>query len=536
MRASSGLKLVCALPLCALILLSGRSVPGVRGASSNAGSTSAPGAASSRSTTSTGASSISGTGSTAGTSSSSSGGTQASSGTLNGSTTSSGAGTAATSTTSSGTSSSSTSSPGSASAASTSTSCSLGYTSVPGWWDVRDFGACCDWSLGTGQGTDDTVAFQAAAKAATANFRNTGAAIEVRIPNGCEITGSVTYGSGVHWRGPGSIIVLSEHTAPVLVAQNADDVSVEDLTVKILGHDTACAPTVNDARCVALSYETTNAESGVSHRKIRFTGNTVYDANWGILVQNQAGNDTVSDIHVDRNTVVSSIPYTNHDGIHVGGAVSLFTIANNNVFGRGDAAIAVSSEVNGSYICSGGTISGNTLLENLVGVDDSGCSDLVVTGNIARATLPVTNTSNPAFRSIFYGGVVPGDLTVSGNTFINYAGLGDDYAAKFDLIGSSTNLSNSTFSNNTISSLYARGSRITVQGNTFLDGARYSCDIDAGNNIASDSIMIGQNTWLGTGTLSCEGNSALITNDYLFKQMSVGNKLVLHVSSLIATQ
>ena len=413
------------------------------------------------------------------------------------------------------------------------TSCSAAFVSAAGSRDVRDYGACCNSSVTTGTGVDDTIAFQSAAIAATALFRSTGVPVELHVPNGCKITGSITYGSGVHWRGPGSIVVPSQHAAPILVAVDADDVSVDDLTVTVLGHDAECASAVNTSRCVALSYETTAAANGAVYRKVRFVGNTIYDASWAILVNNQAGNSSVNDIHVDRNTVISTAPYTYHDGIHIAGGASLFTISNNNVFGRGDAAIAVTSEVNGAYLCSGGTISGNTLLENLVGIDDSGCSNLAISGNIARATTPVSNTSNPAFRSIFYGGVVPTGLTISGNTFINAGGQGNDYGAKFDLIGSTSNRSNSTFSNNTVSSLYTRGSNITIQGNSFLDGARYNCDVDSSANIPTDSIMFGQNSWLGVGTASCEGNANLITNDYFAPQMSVAKKLALHISNLI---
>ncbi len=403
----------------------------------------------------------------------------------------------------------------------------------PASLDVRDYGAHCDWSNSGQTGTDDTSAFQAAANAATASYGATGAPVEVRIPNGCKIGGSVVYGSGVHWKGPGSIIVPMQYPVPVLAAQNADDVSVEDITVTVINHVTQCS-IVNDSRCVAITYQTTNSDAGVAHKKVSFVANTVYNSNWGILVTNQSGNDTVSDIHVDRNTVISTTPYTYHDGIHVAGGVSLFTISNNNVYGRGDAAISVSSEVNGGYVCSGGVISGNTVLEDLVGVDDSGCSNVVITGNIVRATTPISNVSNPAFRSIYYDGGVPSGLTVNGNTFVNYAGTNDDYSAKFDLIGSATsNLSSSSFTGNTIGSLYTRGSRIAIQGNTFLDGAKWNCDVDFINGIPTDSILFGQNAWLGTGTANCAGQASLITNDYFLRQLSVGNKLTLNIGSMI---
>ena len=119
------------------------------------------------------------------------------------------------------------------------------------------------------------------------------------------------------------------------------------------------------------------------------------------------------------------------DAIHVGGRVHHFSIIDNRVFNRGDAGVAASSEV-GDYVCSEGRIEGNVLIEDQVGLDNSGCTNTIWKGNFVRATIPPRG-SNPAFRSITYLGLTSSNVTALGNYLQNGSGFGE-YAAKVDEI------------------------------------------------------------------------------------------------------
>ena len=105
--------------------------------------------------------------------------------------------------------------------------------------DVRNkhYGARCDWD--GRRGTDDTAAFEAAAAAASASYKETGKPVEVRIGPSCEVASTVTFGSGVHWIGPGTVYVPRQ-TKEIFRARNADDVSVAGITIEVLAED--CGP------------------------------------------------------------------------------------------------------------------------------------------------------------------------------------------------------------------------------------------------------------------------------------------------------
>lgn len=98
---------------------------------------------------------------------------------------------------------------------------------------VSTYGAKCNWNGSTG--TDDTSAFQAAATAATNLYNSSGATVALQLPTGksCVVGGTVTVGSGVHFVGPGTIVVPSQ-TGGTLLFQNADNVAVEGLTFDVI--------------------------------------------------------------------------------------------------------------------------------------------------------------------------------------------------------------------------------------------------------------------------------------------------------------
>jgi hypothetical protein len=388
--------------------------------------------------------------------------------------------------------------------------------------DVRNYGARCNWNLSTNSGTDDTAAFSAASSAANIIYSRTGAPVSVLVPYGCEIEGSVVQKSGTHFVGPGSVYVPINNETPPFVSNMADDVAVKDLDIVAVTNSSSCSAKSNNDLCAAIAWQTSSNESNVQHKNLTFTGNRIYNFGWGILVLAADGTDTVSDVDVEGNSVLSSSPYSYADGIHLGGSISGFRIRNNYVYGRSDSAISATSEV-GGHVCSGGTISGNIMLEDLIGIDDSGCNDLTITGNNATAKTPIMNTSNPAFRSIFYGGVTPQRVNVNGNTFINYEDPSDDHASKFDNGGGGATPFNSSFTDNLTSFLYVRGSSVSAANNTLLSvAAGIYLDYDGANGIPSEGLLIGTNNWINGGTLTAGANPAYFINNHLAPQLTGG--------------
>jgi hypothetical protein len=387
--------------------------------------------------------------------------------------------------------------------------------------DVRNYGAACNWNASTNTGTDDTEAFSAASSAANIIYLRTGAPVNVIVPYGCEIARSVIQKSGTHFVGPGSVYVPVNNETPTFVANMADDVAITDLDIEAVTNSSSCSAKSNNDLCAAIAWQTSSNESNVKHKNLTFTGNRISNFGWGIVVLAADGTDTVSNVNVEGNAILSTAPYSYADGIHLGGSISGFRINNNYVYGRSDSAISVTSEV-GGHVCSGGTINGNILLENRIGIDDSGCQGLTITGNNVRATTAVTNTSNPAFRSIFYGGVTPQVLNVNGNTFINYVDPSDDHAAKFDNYGGGTTPFYASFTDNMTSFLYIRGSRVSAANNTMLPDAGIFLDYDGTNGIASEGLLIGSNNWLNGGTLTAGANPAYFINNHLAVQLTAG--------------
>jgi hypothetical protein len=372
--------------------------------------------------------------------------------------------------------------------------------------DVRQapYGAKCDWD---GQkGTDDTAAFTAAAAAASARYRETGTPVDVRIGTSCELASTVTFGSGVHWVGPGTIYVPNQRKQ-VLQAQNADEVSVEGITIEVLTE--SCGS--NNATCSAISWASTSGDAQ-AHTHVSVRNNIIHRSNWGILVGYATGRGSLANVEIEGNVISSPGPYGDADGIHVGGRVSHFNIRNNRIFNRGDAGVAASSEVP-NYICSGGVIEDNVLVEDQVGLDNSGCTNTLWKGNFVRATLRPRG-SNPAFRSINYLGLASTNIAVLGNYLQNGAGFGE-YAAKVDEIADKSH-TNASFKGNTVASplaLYLRGSFMEVAGNVFTsDKATLTVDYDGPHTIATDSVLIGGNRWRGSGTIRSGDNPGLVSN------------------------
>jgi hypothetical protein len=378
--------------------------------------------------------------------------------------------------------------------------------------DVRQapYGAKCDWD--GKKGTDDTAAFAAAAAAASARYRETGSPVDVRVGTSCELASTVTFGNGVHWVGPGTVYVPNQRKQ-IFQAQNADEVSVEGITIEVLAE--SCGS--NNATCSAISWASTASDTQ-AHTHVSVRNNIIHRSNWGILIGYAAGRGSLSEVEIEGNVISSPPPYGDADGIHVGGRVSHFNVRNNRVFNRGDAGVAASSEVP-NYICSSGVMEDNVLIEDQVGLDNSGCTNTLWKGNFVRATL-APRGSNPAFRSITYLGLTSANVTVLGNYFQNGAGFGE-YAAKVDEIAGSSH-TNAFFWGNTVASpmaLYLRGSLMEIAGNSFISSkAILTVDYDGPHAIATDSVSIRSNRWAGPGIIRSGDNPGLVTNLSLKQQ------------------
>jgi hypothetical protein len=379
--------------------------------------------------------------------------------------------------------------------------------------DVRraPYGAKCDWD--GKRGTDDTAAFKAAAAAASTSYRKTGRPVEVRVGTSCEVVSTVTFGSGVHWTGPGTVYVPNQ-TRQVFLARNADEVSVVGITIEVLGQNCGA----NNATCSAITWESTASDSQ-AHTHVSVLNNTIHHANWGILIGYAAGRGSLSEVEIKGNVISSPSPYMDADAIHVGGRVHHFSILDNRVFNRGDAGVAASSEV-GDYICSDGRIEGNVLIEDQVGLDNSGCTNTLWKGNFVRATTPPRG-SNPAFRSITYLGSKSSNVTALGNYLQNGSGFGE-YAAKVDEIAGKPGTNAHLWGNTIVSpwSLYLRGSVMEIAGNTFAsNNSTLTIDYDGAHAVPTDSISIGRNRWLGVGKVLSGSNHNLFTHLSLVPQL-----------------
>jgi len=390
-------------------------------------------------------------------------------------------------------------------------------------FSVTSYGAACNSNANTGGGTDDTAAFTSAAAAAHAAYVTNGSPQIVVLPAGspCRINsavgGTAGIGSGVVFEGPGTIVVPTQSGA-TLSFFDADNSGVENLTLKILS-----GPGGNNAALSAISWQSSSGDAS-AHTNFFARSNHIIDGSWGILVAYSAGTGSLSNVDITGNTVASSIVYTNADGIHVAGSVSGITINGNRVSNRGDAAIALSSELGSpSYVLSGAVVSNNVCINDLVGLDNSGATNATWSNNYVSATLS-TSSSNPAARSILYGGVVPVNVKFIGNYLANYQNI--DYAAKVDNTGSNVAANVEWIGNtfNAPNALYIAGNSIAVHDNIFPNGSLLSVAYDTITNCCytTQNVMIGFNYWLGSGTISSQGNPAYYSNNSLAHQQANG--------------
>jgi hypothetical protein len=197
--------------------------------------------------------------------------------------------------------------------------------------DVRNFGARCNWNPSTNNGADDTAAFSAASLAANIIYLRSGAPVSVLVPYACEIAGSVMQKSGTHFVGPGSVYVPVNNDTPTFAVNMADDVAIKDLDIVAVTNSSSCSTTSNNDLCAAIAWQTSSNESNIKHKRLSFTGNWISNFGWGIVILAADGTDTISDVDVERNVVLSSTPYSYADGIHLGGSISGFRISNNYV-------------------------------------------------------------------------------------------------------------------------------------------------------------------------------------------------------------
>jgi hypothetical protein len=401
-----------------------------------------------------------------------------------------------------------------------------------GAFSVTNYGAACNSNAVNGGGTDDTAAFTAATGAANVAFVATGAPQIVVLPVGspCRVSGTVVIGSGVVIEGPGTIVVPKQ-TGGTLLFQNADYSGVENLTITMLTKSAG-----NDANLSAISWRDTTGDAA-AHVHFFARNNTVVDGSWGILVVDDMGKGALRDVDISGNTITSGNPaaYENADGIHVAGSVSGITINSNRVLNRGDAAIALTSELGSpSHVLSGAVVSNNVCLEDLVGLDNSGATNAIWSNNYVRATLS-TNASNPAARSIRYGNVTPVNVKFIGNYLANYQSI--DYAAKVDNAGSDLATDVEWIGNtfNAPNALYLAGNSIVVHDNVFPNGATlsvaYSIPPKGSEYIPTQNIIIGSNYWTGTGTIKAEGNPSLYVNNHLAEQNANGKITVVGQSN-----
>jgi parallel beta-helix repeat protein len=392
---------------------------------------------------------------------------------------------------------------------------------------VSSYGAVCN---GT---ADDTAKFQAAADAAAASYASNRSPVTVTYSGNCVIAGSVRYGSGVHWQGNGgSITVPHGDASPTFFAVNADNVEWDHVDINF-----------------AISYGSSNpyasgigwfASSDTSkHSHVKITNCHVSNSAWGIVVVYNDGTGGLSDVEIAHDTVTSPTTYKNWDGIHVAGAVSNVNIHDNTVTNRGDAALALTSEMTKgkTYTLSGATIENNTASQDLVGIDISGATNTLVSNNVVKATIPAPKATlqNPAFRQIYYF-ASPVGIHVTGNYFESGNNGGASATVKIDPMNYAGQHSwpplNSTFEKNTIAGpnapLYVRGASFTVDGNTFVTGGQFTVDYDGANGVATSDLVIGSNKWLASGTILIGANASLIQNVRLAAQTGAGKVTVIN--------
>ena len=179
------------------------------------------------------------------------------------------------------------------------------------------------------------------------------------------------------------------------------------------------------------------------------------------------------------------------------------------------------------YVLSGAKVWKNVLTNDLVGLDDSGATNVQWSENAVKATVARKGAQNPAFRQIWYGGTYPVGVRTMHNYFASGDNGGVSAAVKIDpkVTGQASwpDL-HSTFEDNVIdgpnSPLYVRGRNVVISGNTFARGGTVTVDYDGSGGIATEDLVIGPNKWMDAGSLAAGAGCALYKNIRVEPQVS----------------
>ena len=383
--------------------------------------------------------------------------------------------------------------------------------------------------------TDDTAAFNAASTAAhNADLIHAGIRTIYTPPGVCVVAGQVNVYSDQYWIGLGTILVPTQ-TGHVFLAVNTDNVTLDTIVINI----TNAGP--GNPNGAALEWHSV-ADTVLpnNHENFNVINSRVNNAGFGILVYYNDGTGNLSNVNIQGNTISSNAgAYANSDGIHIAGRVNQYTVTGNHVNNRADAGIALTSEVIGAatYICSGGSITDNVLLEDRVGLDNSGAQYTLWAGNYVKSTIAAPATSNVAYRQISYPatstGVFPIGIHAIGNYLNSADNSGAEFVAKIDVILPGIVWPNvqSSFEKNVIdgpnSPFYLRGTGISFGDNTLINGGFVKFDYDGVTPQSTSNIIVGPNKWLAAGSLNwgggCFYNNFALQPQYSFTPVATAN-------------
>jgi hypothetical protein len=332
----------------------------------------------------------------------------------------------------------------------------------------------------------------------------------------------------VHWIGGGKIIVPKQ-TGPTFYVTDANDVAFTGNTISVV--DSGPDSPYN----AAIAWFSTASDSA-THHSLSIQNNQIFGSAWGISVFYIAGAGSLTDVQISGNTIASVKTYSNWDAIHIGGNVSNVVINNNHVSGRGDAAIALTSEQRGTVVQTPtmATISNNVLHDNLVNLDDSGAHDTKWFNNRVSADTPCPGSQSTGFRQIYYF-AYPIGAEVHDNSFAPCDNSGASHAVKID--PKTTGQKSwpdvrSSFTHNIIAGanapLYVRGVGITIENNTFSSGGVVNLDYDGGDKngdpgVSTANVKFGVNKWLAPGSLHLGAGCGLYSKISVEQQSSSKN-------------
>ena len=83
-------------------------------------------------------------------------------------------------------------------------------------------------------------------------------------------------------------------------------------------------------------------------------------------------------------------------------------------------------------LLSGARVWNNVLTDDLVGLDDSGATNVEWIRNKVKATTARSGAQNPAFRQIYYGGTYPVGVRTIGNYLYSGDNSGSSATVKID--------------------------------------------------------------------------------------------------------